>query len=271
MRSSITTLFAITFSGLVWMSGAEARQVKSAAPASVSVLSLIGDRLEIVSRALNTGTRISRNPRTPVALDTPLFDASAMQAASKAIRKIAPAADVVQLNSRSAVLFEKQRTLFEIQDNRMALPEPIRDAVKAQGASHFLLIAKHRADPDFKFVDGTVDGRNEMLEGLGFYLDGTQQISSFDKDHNRVGVGRGFIAPYVHVSATLVEFPSGRVLGRKLIAENLLAGSGRSGGDINEPWLAMTSAEKVRWLNHLIEKHLGDAVEMLAADARLGA
>lgn len=249
----------------------EARQASNAAPVSVSVLSLIGDRLDIVSRDLNTGTRISRNLRNPVALDTPVFDASAALTASKAIRKVVPSADVAQLSTRSPVLFEKQRTLFDIRDGSMTMPDAIRDAVKAQGATHFLLIAKHRADPDFKFVGGTVDGRDEELEGLGFYLDGTQQMQTFDANHQRVAVGRGFIAPYAHVSATLVEFPSGRVLGRKLVAENLLAGSGRTGGDINEPWLAMTSAEKVKWLNHLIEKHLGDAVESLIAAARPGA
>lgn len=253
------------------MPAAEARQAATPAPASISVLSLIGDRLDIVSRDLNTGTRISRNLRNPVALDTPVFDTSAVLAANKAIRKVLPAAEVTQLSTRSPILFEKQRTLFDIQSGSMSMPDAIRDAVRAQGATHFLLIAKHRADPDFKFVGGTVDGRDEELEGLGFYLDGTQQIQTFDNNHQRTAVGRGFIAPYVHVSATLVEFPSGRVLGRKFVTENLLAGSGRSGGDINEPWLAMTSAEKVKWLNHLIEKHLGEAVEALVASARPGA
>lgn len=271
MRLSDMPRLALLLCCVCLMPLAEARQTGTPAPASISVLSLIGDRLEIVSRDLNTGTRISRNLRNPVALDNPVFDASAVLTASKAIRKVLPAAEVVQLSTRSPVLFEKQRTLFDIRDGSLSMPDAIRDAVKAQGATHFLLIAKHRADPDFKFVGGTVDGRDEELEGLGFYLDGTQQMQTFDNNHQRVAVGRGFIAPYAHVSVTLVDYPSGRVLGRKFVTENLLAGSGRTGGDINEPWLAMTSAEKVKWLNYLIEKHLGDAVEALVASARPGA
>lgn len=237
---------------------------QSAQPA-FSVLSLVGDKLEIVSRELNTGTRINRNLRTPVALDNAVFDEAVARTAARVLHESLPGAAVSQLNTRSPVLFERQRSLFEVKNEVLHMPEPITDAARAQGANRFLLVRKHRTEPRFTFYSGTVDGANETLEGLGFYLDGTQMMQSFDKAHNRTVVGRGFIAPYVHVEVLLAEFPSGKVLGRRTVAANILAGSGREEGSINEPWLAMSSADKVKWLNRLIDKDVGSAIAGLVA------
>lgn len=241
-------------------------QQSAASPASargVTVLSLIGDRLEIVSRELNTGTRISRNQRTPVPLDTPVFDQAVAATAAQVLREREPGVAVSQLNTRSPVLFERQRELFEVSKGVVSLPKAILDAALGQSADRMLLVLKHRSEPRFRFVDGSVEGRNEVVEGLGFYLDGTQVINSYDQNHQRVATGRGFIAPYVHVEMMLIELPSGRLVGRRTVAANVMAGTGQTEGNINEPWLAMTSADKVRWLTRLISQDVGDAMSAL--------
>lgn len=246
---------------------AGAASAQATAQPSYSVLSLIGDKLEIVSRELNTGTRINRNLRTPVALDNAVFDEAVARTAARVLHESLPGTVVSQLNTRSPVLFDRQRTLFEVKNEVLQMPEPIADAARAQGANRFLLVRKHRIEPRFAFSSGTIEGGGEALEGLGFYLDGTQMTQSFDKEHNRTVIGRGFIAPYVHAEVLLAEFPSGKVLGRRTVAANILAGSGREEGSINEPWLAMSAADKVKWLNRLIDKDIGSAIASLV-DAR---
>lgn len=245
--------------------GMAAAEPAPTAPANVStesfsVLSLVGDRLEVVSRELGTGTRISRNLRTPVPLDTPIFDQAVAQTAARILQQARPGALVSQLNTRSPVLFERQSELFEVKQGVLGMPGPILDAAIGQSANRLLVVRKFRTEPRFRFVDGVIDGRNEGVEGLGFYLDGTQIVNSYDEKHQRVATGRGFIAPYVHVEVLLAELPSGKLLGRKTVAANVMAGSGREESSINEPWLAMSSADKVRWLTRLIEKDVGDAM-----------
>lgn len=79
-----------------------------------ALLSLIGDKLDIVIAQLQTGSRIDKNRREPpLAIEDPVFDRAAAMAAGEAVRKIIPRAELAILNSRSPFLFEKQRELFD--------------------------------------------------------------------------------------------------------------------------------------------------------------
>ncbi len=145
-----------------------------------AVLSLIGDRLDIVVRQLQTGTRVDANRHQPLSIAEPVFDDAAVAAAESAIREANPKAEVSALRTRSQVLFDKQAVLFSINGDTMAMPEAIKDALRGQGATKLVLIGKRRDDASFKFADGYFDGVGK-LEGLGFYLDGTFRTISVDQ------------------------------------------------------------------------------------------
>ncbi len=119
------------------------------APADTPVyalLSLIGDRLDIVIRQLQTGTRVDNNNHQPLAIAEPVFDDAAISAAESAIREAIPKVEIAALRTRSQVLFDKQATLFEINGDVMAIPNAIKDALRQQGATKLVLIGKRRDD-----------------------------------------------------------------------------------------------------------------------------
>ena len=124
------------------------------------------------------------------------------------------------------------------------MPDAIREALKGQGATHLVLITKHREDALFRFHNRESEGAGS-LEGLGFYLDTTVETYNYNaKTGDRSKSGVGFIAPYAFLAVQLAEFPSGRVLGRKSVAEYQMVGSGNSETDVSQPWQAMTAAQK---------------------------
>ncbi len=237
----------------------------AAAPVPVyAILSLVGDRLDIIVRRTQTGTHINNNLRDIVPIAEPVFDNSAVTAAAKAIARSQPKAELAAINTRSAALFDKQRSLFVDDNGVLSMPDAIRDAVRAQGATRLVLILKHREDALFKFATGTRDGAGK-LEGLGFYVDGTWATRTLDEETGTHRIGQGFIAPYAYISVTLADFPSGVIRGRKNMTGSFMAGAGRAERDIGEPWNALSSADKVRLVNRLVEREVGAAVEELIA------
>lgn len=237
----------------------------AAAPVPVyAILSLVGDRLDIIVRRTQTGTHINNNLRDIVPIAEPVFDTSAVTAAAKAIARVQPKAELAAINTRSALLFDKQRSLFVDDNGVLSMPDAIRDAVRAQGATKLVLILKYREDALFKFATGTRDGAGK-LEGLGFYVDGTWATRTLDEESNTYRIGQGFIAPYAYISVTLADFPSGVIRGRRNMTGSFMAGAGRAERDIGEPWNALSSADKVRLVNRLVEREVGAAVEELIA------
>ncbi len=234
-----------------------------------AILSLIGDRLDIVIRQLQTGTRVDSNNHQPLPITDPIFDDAAVTAAGNAIREAMPKVEIAVLRTRSQVLFDKQATLFEVNGDAMAIPNAIKDALREQGATRLVLVGKRRDDASFKFADGTYDGAGK-LEGLGFYLDGTWSTYTVDpKTGTRSQGGKGFIAPFAFMEVTLVDIPSYRVIGKKKVAAYYMAGAGRAEQDIGEPWRALTSADKVRLINQLVARDVAAAVKGLVAGTRL--
>lgn len=230
-----------------------------------AILSLIGDRLDIVIRQLQTGTRLESNIHQPLPITDPIFDEAAVTAAGNAIREAIPKVEIAALRTRSQVLFDKQATLFEVKGETMAIPNAIKDALREQGATKLMLIGKRRDDASFMFAGGTYDGAGK-LEGLGFYLDGSWRTHTVDPKTGATSQGGiGFIAPFAFMEVTLVDFPSCRVLGKKKVAAYYMAGSGRAEQDIGEPWRALTSADKVRLINQLVTRDVAVAVKGLVA------
>ncbi len=232
-----------------------------------ALLSVIGDRLDVVVRQLQTGTRVDNNRRQPIAISEPVFDSAAVSAAGRAIRQIYPKAELAILDTRSQVLFDKQQTLFQVNYNVMTMPDAIRDALRQQGATKFILIRKHRDDANFQFATGYSDGAGK-IEGLGFYLDGTWETRNVDATTGEIRAGRGFIAPFAYLEVTLIDFPSGNVLGKKTVTGSFQVGAGRAAQDIGEPWNALTSAEKVQLINRLIEREVSSAVQEIFTKVR---
>ena len=227
-----------------------------------ALLSLIGDKLDIVIASQLTGSRTDQSRReAPLAIEDPVFDNIAATSAGEAVRKVIPRAELAILNSRSPVLFEKQRVLFEEKSGSIAIPEAIRTALQNEKATHLILISKHRDFAQVQFSNAT-DGAG-MLEGLGFYLDGATDAYSGDSG----GAGRGYIAPFFYAKITLVDVQTSKVIKKQTITAWTTISSARALENLASPWAALSSAEKVSAINRLIQREIARVVpQLLKAD-----
>lgn len=227
-------------------------------PPTYAFLSLIGDRLDIVVGQLQTGSLLDKNRREPpVEIKDPIFDNAAATAAGQAVRTVYPLAELAILNSRSPVLFEKQRDLFEETGGVIAIPDAIRTALANEKATYLILITKHRDAAQFDFTNA-IDGAG-MLEGLGFYLDGATETLTGDTRE----AGRGYIAPFVYARVTLVDVKTSTVLKKQSIKATMPISSARAQQNPASPWSALSSAEKVSAINRLIQREMARVVPLL--------
>ena len=254
---AIAALSAALISGLAADNAVAAQTATANEPVEpvYAVLSLIGDKLSIVVAQSQTGTRVDANRRETLSISEDVFDTMAVSATVAAVRELRPSAELAALNTRSAVLFEKQRTLFEESGNTIAIPEPIRIALKNQNATHLFLITKRIDEAAAEFSNGTTDGKGR-LEGLGFYLDGS--IATVDGATGKAG--QGFIAPFAYMNVALIDLATSKVIKKQKITSSWPVSAGVAVTDIGNPWAALSSAEKIRLVNELIRREIMRAV-----------
>ena len=99
-----------------------------------ALLSLIGDKLEIVIKQHQIGSNLNQNRRQPIPIDNPVFDSTAAQAAGNSIKRAQPNAELALLNAQRRAV-RKQRLLFDERGDKIDVPEAIVSAAKQQGAN----------------------------------------------------------------------------------------------------------------------------------------
>lgn len=231
-----------------------ATTIAPAAPPPVyGVLSLIGDEISVIASQLKSGDGAPTNFRRTAATDDGIFDTMAVRVTGEAIRQTRPGADLAVLNTRSPALFARQRELFDERDGVISIPQPILEALAAQGANRLILITKFRDDTR-QLLTGSA-AADDRLEGLGFFLDGT----AITKDAATGSTGRGYISPFTYFKLTLVDLPSRKVLGSRAVArsEPFSAARAPSGDD---PWAALSSAEKIQAIEALLRREIARAL-----------
>ncbi|MEP7157393.1 MAG: hypothetical protein ABI905_16555 [Betaproteobacteria bacterium] len=257
-RITAALLVSAFLPGIALAQGAGTPTPASAAKPVYAVLSLIGDKLEIVVAMPKTGTNIDPNRHESLAIAESVFDDTVVSSIAAAARKIKPDAELTALNTRSPVLFEKFRTLFAVSDETIQIPDAIRAALKAQGATHLFLVTKQRDDASAQFRDGFIEGTGK-LEGLGYYLDGSIETSNGTAGQS----GRGFIAPFAYFNIALIDLATSKQLKKQKVTASWPVSAGNAVKDIGSPWAALSSAEKVRLVNRLIDREINRVMPQL--------
>ncbi len=216
------------------------------------LLSLIGNELNIV---IARGSRADGTRSEPLAVTEPMFDNAAIQSAGSGIRKVIPRAELAVLNTRSPVLFERQRELFTESGGTMKIPDAIRDALKAQQATHLLLITKHRGEAQLHFA-GNSDGAAQV-EGLGFCIDASMLV----ENSSTAAAQRGMIAPFAYINVALVDLATMKVLKKQAITATSTISSARAQQTNQSPWLALSAAEKVSIIDRLVQREVARTVQ----------
>jgi hypothetical protein len=244
---------------LVLLLALAAPPASAEAPRKYAVLSLVGDTLLVVQREMSTGTRIDRNTRTPVPLNSAALDNAMVLAVEREILRAEPKAEVVLLAARRPELYALQSRSLEDQSAFRGLVDAVRGVAARAEATHLVLVSKHRSRARLEVSDGALgDGQ---LEGLGFYVDPTRPM-----DHMTGGQrSEGFIASYAWFQVTLVDLGTGAVLGQRTATESRSAASQK----VLTPWQALSAEQKAAMLEQLIVAGAARAVpELLGRPAR---
>lgn len=251
----LTVLVFLTFNGARAQSPAESQ------PASDSpiyaVLSLVGDKLEVIGAQAQTGSRLDSSKRNVMEVNDPGLDNAVVTAIAKAVKASQPKAELSQLNTRSKVLFEKHDTLFVVKDGMMSMPEAIKDALKAEKATHMILVTKFRRLPDptlASLLDSDV-----QVEGLGFFVDA--RVNTQTGGTNLVN--RGYLAPYAYIKVTVAEVATGKLVGTNSVATSRAMVPAEVQRVQGMLWNAITDQEKLNALAGLIQSEMARVIPLI--------
>ena len=220
-----------------------------------AIMSLVGDSLLIAHQAMSTGSRLDRNQRELVAVNTPALDNALVLALDDELKLEERGAKTVLLAARDPELFKLQSRSLE-DGTVLAQLLPILGArAKQAGATHLILAVKHRDEARVRLADGRVgSGR---LEGFGFYLDHNLTVVNRDTGEQT----QGFISTFAFFRLALVDLATGKVLREEVVRESQSVANQKALG----PWNAITAEQKVRILTQLIRQEAQRALPALLA------
>ncbi|MBL8520012.1 MAG: hypothetical protein JNK75_05005 [Betaproteobacteria bacterium] len=238
-------LFALGF----WLAGSAMAQ----APAKpvYAVLSVIGDKVDVVVPRSLPGEEQAA-VRGAVTVKEGVFDAVAVDAASRAIWAVAPKTEIAQLSARGNAIYQRQAEWFAERDGRIRIPQEVLDSTKQQAATHLVLLLKHRAPVVWT---SSVAGASQRAarfrglgEGLGFIVD--------------VPAGAdGDIVPFAHFQVLVVDLATQTVIGRNPVAAAVSVPVEAASADL--AWRSFTAWQKARVMEFLIRDQAGQAVQSL--------
>jgi hypothetical protein len=227
-----------------------------AAP-SYAVLSLVGDKIDIVTYQPVVGSQLDSNSHALLALPQDELDVSALRAVNRALKAATPDAQVALLAASTAADFAGQDRIFD--GDHVALPPEIDAALRREGATMLVLVTKHHGEARMRALNDKLgSGR---VEGLGFYLDGNKQIYNRDTAITSVG----YIAPFVYVDVSLVDLGTRTATRRATIESGRVIEAAHNASGVNA-WDALSAAEKVAMLTALLSSELDTAVPALLGE-----
>lgn len=223
---------------------------QSPAVRGLTLLSLIGDRVDVVIRMQPTDTRMDPNRRESMPMPPAAFDDYALDLLrTQASAKVA-GLKVDLLSANDATLYEAQDSWLTSADPRLAaIRKAVRQRMADTGCSHLLLLTKHSAESRVRLADSSMGtGR---LAGLGFYLDYATTVISTDTQ----AFGTGFIGPFAYIKLSLVDGETFKVLRSEYATASASFSAARSETG-TDPWQALSSQQKLDVLRSLLKKEL---------------
>lgn len=216
-----------------------------------AVLSLIGDKVNVIVARNLPGQEFaaSRGSMTPI---EGVFDAVAVDAASRAIWSVAPKAEIAQLSVRGKAIYERQADWFAESGGTIRIPPEVAEGAKQQAATHLVLLMKQRAPVVWNLPGSAKPKTNALFkgpgEGLGFVVD-----LPAGKD--------GEIVSFANFQVLVVDLSTLTVVGRNpVVAASAVPADA---GSADAAWRDFSAWQKTRALEFLIRDQVMQAVRSL--------
>lgn len=226
-------------------------------PESYAVVALIGDEISVVTYHRALGSSLDSNQQQHIPNVDDRFDRLATQVSMAAIRTAMPSATIEGLSIEDPA-FAHSETSLPAGDALPALLDAVSTRLKQKDTHYLLLISKYRAEARLKVRNGTIgSGR---LYGLGFYIDSGKRMIQTDTSES----GRGFVAPFAYVTASLIDLHTGTVVRSESVSDSVTRANTGPSTSLN-PWDAMTADQKIRALDFVVRRALQWAVPRVVA------
>jgi hypothetical protein len=224
--------------------------------ASYAVLSLVGDKLDIVTYQPQVGSQLDSNSHLSLAMSEDELDTAALRAVNRSLRASLPGTPVALLAASTPDSFADQARIFS--GGHVTLPAEIDAAVRREGATTLVLITKHHGEARLQLADGYLG--SGKIEGLGFYMNTIQRLKTRETGAHSIG----YLAPFVYVDVALVDVATATVIRRATIASGHVIGMANNPASVS-PWDALSPAEKVSTLKQMLAQELEAVVPALVA------
>ena len=215
-----------------------------------ALLSLVGNRIEIVDARPEIGSRLSQNRRRFFDDVEGTLDRLVAQAVAAAVNKEGRGAPLSMLALPGSALYDQPERAFD--GRQVVLPGSVVDALEAGKFSHLLLVTKVRDAVRLPLYDSTAGVG--AVQGIGFYVDPDLRLRIVETGH----AGFGVLAPFVYVRISLVDVASGEVMRDEVLREVRTYATAEKPDAVN-PWEVLSAEQKLEALRQLIQKSIGDA------------
>ena len=220
-----------------------------------AAMSLLGDRMEIVTAHMQTGSLIDTNSRETVTLPDASIDRFVLRNINRIVADGNPANRVTMVVASDPSLYAAQEKMLDSDAGPDTLLSAVKAAATAQNATHLILVTKYRHDALLRELHKSV-GKGH-LTGIGYYLN--------NGGGGRRGRGFGFIAPYAYFRISIVDLATMKVLKEDTCLGSAVRGAGRT-GEVVTPWESMNDEAKVRLLQMTIRRELDRVLPALLAE-----
>jgi hypothetical protein len=226
----------------------------ASAPPKYGVVSLLGDAIHVTGSRGSTGSRLDQNERLVIPMPEAGFDATALRTIEGTVRNLAPQSATLLFAIKSSQWAEAPTGLFE--GDRLRMSPELIEAMRADGATHLLLLTNQRAETELHFDNGwRGTGR---VEGLGFYIDRQQWVIDTQSRFS----SSGFLAPHAYLRLSLVDLSNARVVRHQTIAASHIYTATLT-HNVTDPWNTLDGTQKLTLLHQMIERELAKALGVL--------
>ncbi len=223
----------------------------------LAVVSAMADTLTLVLHRPQVGSHLDRNTHEVLDIPDGSLDAHANQVAQQAARKALAAAPPTNQPTAAAAAAtvvvvpfnDKQAGVSWFADGRFSPPASWAERLQQSGASHLLLMRRHRSEASLKLAAASTGSGH--LEGFGFYIDKEFKV----RRHDTRELGVGFLAPYAYFQVQLVDLASGQTVSEKTVHASSTVSSARNENGL-DAWGALSAEQKVRALQRMTSVEL---------------